>query len=236
MSQIYKATINKNTLNIKKIKFMNKTYKNVDIFEVLKSFDLSVQDLRLVNNFLTFDNSETLIIINDAKKSILFEEVETNKISKKIKFRIISTDTIFSKDYNGLYNFTSFYKFIKMNKKNITHIGFLDFNKLKELNSSIGYLEVDKILKKIINDISNATNNLFFRFHGDEFLYLILKDQSVKEVIKELEEINNKYTVTFTSTLKGNITPDSFLEDLRIMSNKCLDLKKENCKKIELMK
>jgi diguanylate cyclase (GGDEF)-like protein/PAS domain S-box-containing protein len=81
---------------------------------------------------------------------------------------------------------------------------FIDLDRFKNINDSLGHLFGDKLLIAISKRLQDCLrpNDLVARFGGDEFVILVEGDYRHDEVIRIAERIQNKFNIPFE--LKGH--------------------------------
>ena len=92
----------------------------------------------------------------------------------------------------------------KSRRSNIYAVLFLDFDRFKIINDSLGHAEGDRLLKQIVLRLesSTRTGDLVARFGGDEFVVLLCEMLDDSEAVQIAERIQNSLKKSFD--LNGN--------------------------------
>jgi len=92
----------------------------------------------------------------------------------------------------------------KSRHSNLYAVLFLDFDRFKIINDSLGHAEGDRLLKLIVQrlDYSTRTGDLVARFGGDEFVILLCEMLHESDAVLIAERIQNSLKQSFD--LSGN--------------------------------
>ena len=92
----------------------------------------------------------------------------------------------------------------KSRHSNLYAVLFLDFDRFKIINDSLGHAEGDRLLKQIVQRLesSTRTGDLVARFGGDEFVILLCEMLDESDAVQIAERIQNSLKNSFN--LSGN--------------------------------
>jgi diguanylate cyclase (GGDEF)-like protein/PAS domain S-box-containing protein len=182
-----------------------------------KEFISILQENEVVTNFeseiyhksgQTIWISENARAIKDKQGNVIYYEGTVEDISEYKKAKEELHKKAF---YDGLTNLPNRSFFLqkleevienfKLNYPDSSHFAiiFIDSDRFKNVNDSLGHLMGDKLLIEIARLLENSVRrkDLVARLGGDEFIILLENIPDIQEVIKVADRIKNKFKTPF---------------------------------------
>lgn len=140
----------------------------------------------------TTEEKDTLLTITKLISVYLLKLRTSEKIQTRISYL---------KNYDSLTKLPTMYKFrndvaeiLEKNKENKYAIVYMDINKFKYINDTLGYEAGDDLLREISHTLSTETLDILLmaRVSSDNFV-LLMKYESEQQIKKNLAELNEKF-------------------------------------------
>lgn len=122
--------------------------------------------------------------------------VQLEKQEGQLKLNDLYYKMAYTDGLTGLKNRTAYEEKlneIRLERKNVSSLWYIafDLNYLKQTNDNLGHHIGDNLIKALANAFEEAfkNNEDIFRIGGDEFVVILEQDISEKELVKELESL-----------------------------------------------
>jgi GGDEF domain-containing protein len=125
-------------------------------------------------------------------------EGEVKALLEKIQELQRKVEELSRDDVYGIWTRAAFVQFCKVMPRGIRAIVFLDFDRIHELNSLVGYQEVDRRIRSALSINLRASDLMARWYSGDEIVILFDGDlEFAGKKIKELRESSSKNGLSF---------------------------------------
>lgn len=170
--------------------FVELAQKNIEL-------ERKTVELEAINVNLRIQRMQDLERVNLALKS----EVQERRIAEQRATELATRDTL-----TGLFNRRSLLERLKHSivqasrREEGLALMFLDLDKFKEINDTLGHEAGDELLKQVANHLTSAVreSDLVARLGGDEFVILLEGFPDTADVVKVAKKIVNAHAEPLT--------------------------------------